>query len=66
MAIPSFDIALIGPDGRGVIAGRGQPGARIILLDGDKEMAQDRADANGEWIIIAQDRRSALAPMNCA
>jgi hypothetical protein len=55
VVMPSFDIALIGPDGRGVIAGRAQPEAKIILLDGDKELAQDQADANGEWIIIAQD-----------
>ena len=55
VAMPSFDIALIGPDGRGVIAGRAQPGAKIILLDGDKVLVQDQADANGEWIIIAQD-----------
>ena len=55
VAMPSFDIALIGPDGRGVIAGRAQPGAKVILLDGDKELAQDQADAHGEWVIIAQD-----------
>ena len=28
VAMPSFDIALIGRDGRGVIAGRAQPGPR--------------------------------------
>jgi hypothetical protein len=55
VVMPSFDIALIGPDGRGVIAGRAQPGAKIILLDGDKELVQDQADANGEWVIVAQD-----------
>jgi nucleoid-associated protein YgaU len=55
VAMPSFDIALIGRDGRGVIAGRAQPGAKIILLDGDKELAQDQADAKGEWVIIVQD-----------
>jgi nucleoid-associated protein YgaU len=55
VVMASFDIALIGPDGRGVIAGRAQPGARIILLDGDKELAQDQADANGEWVIVVQD-----------
>jgi nucleoid-associated protein YgaU len=62
VAMPSFDIALIGPDGRGVIAGRAQPGAKIILLDGDKELAQDQADANGEWIIIAQDPPLSAGP----
>src|SRR5258707_3908273 len=48
VAMPSFDVALIGPDGRGVIAGRAQPGAKVILLDGDKALAQDQADAKGE------------------
>jgi hypothetical protein len=55
VAVPSFDIARIGPDGRAVIAGRAQPGAKIVLLDGGKEIAQGQADANGEWVIIAQD-----------
>jgi nucleoid-associated protein YgaU len=55
MAVPSFDVARIGPDGRAVIAGRAQAGAKIVLLDGDKEVAQGRADANGEWVVIAQD-----------
>jgi nucleoid-associated protein YgaU len=55
VVMPSFDIALIGPDGRGVIAGRAQPGAKIILLDGDKDLVQDQVDANGEWVIVAQD-----------
>jgi LysM domain len=55
VAVPSFDVARIGPDGRAVIAGRAQPGAKIVLLDGDKEVAQGHADANGEWVVIAQD-----------
>jgi nucleoid-associated protein YgaU len=62
VAMPSFDIALIGPDGRGVIAGRAQPGAKIILLDGDKELAQDQADAKGEWVIVAQDPPLSAGP----
>jgi hypothetical protein len=63
VAMPSFDIALIGRDGRGVIAGRAQPGAKVILLDGDKELAQDQADANGEWVIVAQDPPLSAAPV---
>ena len=55
VAMPSFDIARIGPDGRAVIAGRAQPGAKIILLDGGKEISLGQADANGEWVVIAQD-----------
>jgi nucleoid-associated protein YgaU len=55
VAVPSFDIARIGPDGRAVIAGRAQAGAKIVLLDGGKEIAQGQADANGEWVILAQE-----------
>ena len=55
VAMPSFDIALIGRDGRGVIAGRGQPGAKVVLLGDGKELAQEQADAKGEWVLLVQD-----------
>lgn len=54
-ATPSFDIARIGPDGRAVVAGRAAPGAKVVLLDGGKEIADGMADARGEWVIIVQD-----------
>jgi nucleoid-associated protein YgaU len=53
--MPTFDIARIGPDGRAVIAGRAQPGAKVVLLDGGKEIAQSRADQRGEWVVMAQE-----------
>src|ERR1700742_3224387 len=37
-ATPSFDVARIGADGRAVIAGRATPGAKIVILDGGKEI----------------------------
>ena len=52
---PTFDVARIGPDGRAVIAGRATAGARIVLLDGGKEIAKTDADARGEWVVIVQD-----------
>jgi len=52
---PTFDVARIGPDGRAVIAGRAAPGAKVVLLDGGKEIAQGEADARGEWVLLAQD-----------
>jgi hypothetical protein len=66
VAMPSFDIALIGRDGRGVIAGRAQPGAKVILLDGDKELAKigPMQTANGSSLHRTQG--SALAHMSCA
>lgn len=55
VAPPTFDIARIAPDGRAVIAGRATPGAKIVLLNGGKEIARGEADARGEWVVIAQD-----------
>ena len=52
---PSFDVARIGRDGRAVIAGRAAPGAKIVLLDGGKEIARGEADQRGEWVILLQD-----------
>ena len=55
VAVPTFDIARIAPDGRAVVAGRATPGAKIVLLNGGKEIARGEADARGEWVVIAQD-----------
>ena len=55
ITMPTFDVARIGPDGRAVVAGRAAPGAKVLLLDGGKEIASAVADARGEWVIIAQD-----------
>jgi nucleoid-associated protein YgaU len=55
VVVPSFDIARIGPDGRAVVAGRATPGAKIVLLNGGKEIARGEADARGEWVVIIQD-----------
>ena len=52
---PSFDVARIGRDGRAVVAGRATPGAKIVLLDGGKEIARGEADSRGEWVLLIQD-----------
>jgi nucleoid-associated protein YgaU len=59
---PSFDVARIGADGRAVIAGRAAPGAKIVLLDGGKEIAHGEADQRGEWVVLAQDQPLAPGP----
>ena len=61
-----FDVARIGPDGRAVIAGRAAPSAKIVLLDGGKEIATAEADARGEWVIIVQDPPLAAGPARTA
>lgn len=60
--VPSFDVARIGPDGRAVIAGRAAPGAKIVLLDGGKEIARGEADSRGEWVLLAQETPLAPGP----
>lgn len=55
IAPPTFDVARIGADGRAVIAGRAQPGAKVVLLDGGKEIANGVADGRGEWVMLVQD-----------
>jgi nucleoid-associated protein YgaU len=52
---PSFDVARIGADGSAVIAGRAAPGAKVVLLDGGKEIAHGEADGRGDWVLLAQD-----------
>jgi nucleoid-associated protein YgaU len=52
---PSFDIARIERNGRAVIAGRAAPGARIVLLDGGREIIRANADGRGEWVLLVQD-----------
>ena len=53
---PSFDIARISPNGQAVIAGRATPNARIVLLDGGKEIARTGADGRGEWVLLLQEQ----------
>ena len=50
-----FDVARVGSDGRAVIAGRGEPGDVVVLLDGDKEVARVLADSRGEWVALVND-----------
>lgn len=49
---PSFDVVRIDPKGNMVMAGRAQPGATVIILDGDKEIGRVTADARGEWVFL--------------
>jgi LysM repeat protein len=49
---PSFDVVRVAADGNAVIAGRAQPGAVVVVLDGDIEIARVTADARGEWVAL--------------
>jgi len=49
---PSFDVVKISPTGTAVIAGRAEPGAKVIVRDGDKAIGEVTADRRGEWVLI--------------
>jgi LysM repeat protein len=49
---PSFDVVRIDPKGSLVMAGRAQPNAVVVILDGDKEIGRVTADARGEWVFL--------------
>jgi nucleoid-associated protein YgaU len=51
-AVPSFDIVKVDPSGHAVIAGRAAPGAKIVVLDGDKTLGEVTADDRGEWVLL--------------
>src|ERR1700694_5809628 len=66
VAMPSFDIARIGPDGRAVIAGGAPPGAKIVLLDGGKEIAQGQVVQTANGSSLHRIRRLAQASTSFA
>ena len=51
---PSFDVVKVGPTGTAVIAGRAEPGAKVIVRDGDKTIGEVTADRRGEWVLIPE------------
>jgi LysM domain len=51
-ASPSFDIVKVGPSGTAVIAGRAEPGSKVVVRDGDKVIGEVTADRRGEWVLV--------------
>lgn len=52
---PSFDIVRINPQGEAVIAGRAEPRAEVVILDGGKEIGRVIADDRGEWVFVTDE-----------
>lgn len=51
-ASPSFDVVKVGPSGTAVIAGRAEPGSKVVVRDGDKVIGEVTADRRGEWVLV--------------
>ncbi len=47
---PSFDVVRIDPKGGTVMAGRAEPGAEVIITDGEREVGRAKANERGEWV----------------
>ena len=48
--VPSFDVVRVEPDGSTVVAGRAEPGAKIVLQVDGAEISAVTADANGNFV----------------
>jgi nucleoid-associated protein YgaU len=51
---PSFDVVKVAPGGTAVIAGRAEPGAKVVVRDGGKEIGEVTADRRGEWVLVPE------------
>jgi nucleoid-associated protein YgaU len=51
---PSFDVVKVSPAGTAVIAGRAEPGARVVVRDGEKPIGEVTADRRGEWVLVIE------------
>jgi len=51
---PSFDVVKVGPGGTVVIAGRAEPGAKVVVRDGGKAIGEVTADRRGEWVLVPE------------
>lgn len=52
--LPSFDVVRINPQGHTVIAGRAEPGAEVVLRDGEEELGAVTVDSRGEWVFLPE------------
>ncbi|TVR79229.1 MAG: LysM peptidoglycan-binding domain-containing protein [Rhodospirillales bacterium] len=51
-ALPTFDVARVTPAGEAVLAGRAEPGARVVVTDQDRPIGTVTADERGEWVFL--------------
>ncbi len=50
--LPRFDILRVEPDGSTVIAGKGEPGAKLEIVDGDKVIASLEVGSSGDFAAV--------------
>ncbi|TVR97006.1 MAG: LysM peptidoglycan-binding domain-containing protein [Rhodospirillales bacterium] len=58
-SLPRFDVVRVTPEGDAVLAGRAEPGARVVITDRDRPIGETTADHRGEWVFLPE---APLAP----
>ncbi len=51
---PSFD-AVSAAEGMLVVAGKAEPGATVLLMNGGQTLGEVKADENGEWVLTLEE-----------
>lgn len=51
-ALPTFDIVRVEPPGDVLVAGRGQPGANIAVVEANKVLAEGTIDSGGQFVLL--------------
>jgi nucleoid-associated protein YgaU len=54
-AEPGFDVIRVTKEGRAVMAGRAEPGARVVLKSGGRVLGETLADKRGDWVLVPDD-----------
>jgi LysM repeat protein len=57
---PQFDTVRVEPTGEAIVAGHGEPNAKMALMNGDKVLGEVQTDSGGDFVIIP----NALPPGN--
>ncbi len=51
---PTFDVVRVGPLGDAVMAGRAEPGSKVVIMEGDTNIGEVIADERGEWVFVPE------------
>jgi hypothetical protein len=51
---PTFDVVRVGPLGDAVIAGRAEPGSKVVIMEGETSIGEVIADERGEWVFVPE------------
>lgn len=54
VAVPSFGLLRVEPDGSTVIAGQAGPNAMIEILSGEEKIAETKAEPNGDFVAVLE------------